>query len=55
MMVKVWCNLKEEEERRITHWKMNELLCKAWCNIVLDATVGAYQSKETYWVRIKEF
>jgi hypothetical protein len=21
----------------------------------LDATVGAYQSKETYWVRIKEF
>jgi hypothetical protein len=33
----------------------DELLCKAWCNIGLDATVGAYQSKETYWVRIKEF
>jgi hypothetical protein len=33
----------------------DQLLCKAWCNICLDPTVGADQKQETYWVRMKEF
>jgi hypothetical protein len=33
----------------------DQVLCKAWCNIGMDPTVGADQNQETYWVRIKEY
>jgi hypothetical protein len=33
----------------------DQLLCKAWCNIGMDPTVGADQKQGTYLVRIKEY
>jgi hypothetical protein len=31
------------------------LLCKTWCNVSMDATVGTDQSRDTYWDRMKEY
>jgi hypothetical protein len=31
------------------------LLCKTWCNVSMDATVGADQNRDTYWARMKEY
>uniref|UniRef100_A0ACD5X5J4 Uncharacterized protein n=1 Tax=Avena sativa TaxID=4498 RepID=A0ACD5X5J4_AVESA len=33
----------------------DKLLCKAWCNVGMHPMVGADQSRETYWVHIKEY
>ena len=31
------------------------LLCKTWLNVSMDATVGTDQTRDTYWLRMKEF
>jgi hypothetical protein len=42
---------------RAANYTMEEdqLLCKAWCNIGMDPTVGVDQKQETHWVLIKEY
>ena len=31
------------------------LLCKTWCNVSMDATVGTDQNRDTYWDRMKVY
>jgi hypothetical protein len=31
------------------------LICNTWLNVSMDATVGTDQTKDTYWLRMKEF
>lgn len=49
--------LTEAPTGRSSNYTVEEdkLLCRAWCNIGMDPTVGADQSRNTYWVRIKEY
>uniref|UniRef100_A0ACD5XAB5 Uncharacterized protein n=1 Tax=Avena sativa TaxID=4498 RepID=A0ACD5XAB5_AVESA len=49
--------LLDAPKGKATNYTLEEdqLLCKAWCNIGMDPTVGTDQSKDTYLVHIKEF
>jgi hypothetical protein len=49
--------LMDGPTRRAANYTVEEykLLCKAWFNIGMDPTIGADQSREAYWVRIKEY
>jgi hypothetical protein len=44
-----------------TCWSVNytiaedKLLCKTWLTIGMDPTTGSDQTRETYWMRMKEF
>ena len=31
------------------------LLCNTWLNVSMDATVGTHRTRDTYWLRMKEF
>ena len=31
------------------------LLCKTWLNVSMDSTVAIYQTRDTYWFRMKEY
>jgi hypothetical protein len=33
----------------------DKLLCKTWLTIGMDPTIGSDQTRETYWMRMKEF
>jgi hypothetical protein len=33
----------------------DKLLCKTWLTIGMDPTTGSDQTRETYWMRMKEF
>ena len=31
------------------------LLCKTWFDVAMDASVGTDQTRDTYWMRMKEY
>jgi hypothetical protein len=33
----------------------DKLLCKTWLTIGMDPTTGTDQTRETYWMRMKEY
>jgi hypothetical protein len=42
---------------RASNYTIDEdvLLCNTWLNVSMDATVGTDQTRDTYWLRMKEF
>jgi hypothetical protein len=42
---------------RTANYTMEEdrLLCQTWLQIAMDPMVGTYQSRDTYWMRMKNY
>jgi hypothetical protein len=49
--------MAEAPARRKAKYTFDEdvLLCKTWLKVGMDPSVGTDQSRDTYWIRMKEY